>query len=50
MRNELGEDVDGLLEVFVIPQGHAHAEGHVENAQDDGDLHFEGVQKDNLKK
>ena len=48
LRNELGEDVDWLLEVLVVPERDADAEDHVEDSKDDGNLHLEAVQKDNL--
>ena len=46
--NELGEDVQRPLEVRGVPVGHAHPEGHVDDAQDDGDLHLERVQEHDL--
>jgi len=46
--DELGEDVHGLLEILMIGEGHADAEDHVQDAENDGDLHLEGVQENNL--
>lgn len=48
MRNELREDIQGLLEVSSVPVGQKHSEHHVDHAQDDGDLHLERIQEDNL--
>ena len=45
---ELAQRVRLVVEVLVVPQRHQHAEEHVDDPDDDGDLHLEGVQEDNL--
>jgi len=45
---ELCVDVEGLLKILVVEEGQDDAEKHVQDAKDDGDLHFEPVQKDDF--
>jgi hypothetical protein len=45
---ELAERVGPVVEVLVVPQRHEHTEEHVDDPDDDGDLHLEGVQEDDL--
>ena len=48
MRNELGDDVHRFLEVLVIPERHADAEEHVEDTENDGNLHLESIKKNDF--
>ncbi len=48
LRDELGDDVEWLVEVLVVPVGEDDAEEHVEDAHDDAQLHLEGVQEHDL--
>ena len=48
LRHKLAEDIGLVVEVLVIPQGQDDAEEHVNDAEDDGDFHLEGVQEDDL--
>merc|ERR1719206_1587841 len=46
--HELAEDVDRLPKVFVVPQGEYDTKHHVDNSDDDGELHLERVQEVDL--
>jgi hypothetical protein len=45
---KLAEYVCLIVKIFVVPQGQENAEEHVDDAENDGDLHLEGVQEDDL--
>ncbi len=45
---ELAQRVGPIVEILVVPQRHEHPEEHVDDPDDDGDLHLEGVQEDDL--
>jgi len=45
---ELAQRVGPVVEILVVPQRHEHPEEHVDDPDDDGDLHLEGVQEDDL--
>ncbi len=45
---ELAQRVGPVVEVLVVPQRHEDPEEHVDDPDDDGDLHLEGVQEDDL--
>ena len=48
LRDKLADNVDPLLKVFVVEERDDHAKQHVNNAEDDGDLHLERVEENNL--
>jgi len=45
LRNELANDVDFLLEKFVVPIANRNSEKHVNNTNDDWHFHFVGVEE-----
>jgi len=48
LRNELADDINTLLEVLAVDEGDEDPKEHVNNAEDDRNLHLEGVQKHDL--
>jgi hypothetical protein len=48
LRDELAEDVDVTTEVEVVPDREGHTEQHVQNPNDNRDLHFVPVEEGNL--
>ena len=48
LRNELADDINTLLEVLAVDEGDEDPEEHMNNPEDDRNLHLEGVQKHDL--
>lgn len=48
LRDELADDVHLLVEVLAVEEGDGDPEQHVDDAEDDGDLHLEGVEEHDL--
>ena len=48
LRDKLTDNIDALLKILAVDEGDEDSEEHVNNAEDDGDLHLEGVEEHNL--
>ena len=44
MWNELGENIQGSLEIGGVPVGQANSKSHVDNSKDNGNLVLDGTQ------